>query len=146
MCAKRKIKEVEEVLNVPVQFGTVSITTTAHVGVKINRENLNIDAADELLCGRHLTGKLLAVPPGEDPAQQLAFDTGDRAEVAACFDVKRFSADPDFISAGLTFALAEIDVKVLSCLAKKSGRLVVTTVADMPDGEEESEHSEQADE
>lgn len=135
--ATRKPKSV---LDVPVQFGGVSIgEDTGRVAVKIDREQLNIDAADEMFCGRRLTGRIVVVPSGVDPDQQEMFDDNDRHELKSTFDVKRFGASRKEFCAGLTFALSEIDVGELGHFAKRSGRLIVAAVAELPDGKDDVE-------
>jgi hypothetical protein len=124
------------VLDVPVNFGDVSIGDgTARIGVRIDRSLLNIDAADELLCGRRLNGRLLVTPPG-DANSQTYIDpevSGDlKHELESTFDVKRFSASPKNITAGLTFSLQEVEVSELSHFAKRGGRLVVASIAEIP--------------
>ena len=126
----------KSVLDVPVNFGDVSIGDgTARIGVRIDRSLLNIDAADELLCGRRLSGRLLVLPPG-DASNQTYIDPvvgGDlKHELESTFDVKRFSASPKNITAGLTFSLQEVEVSELSHFAKRGGRLVVAGIEEIP--------------
>ena len=137
--AKRKKSYV---LDVAVEFSGVSIGDgTASVGVSIDREVLNIDAADETLCGRRLTGEIAVVPRGVDPDQQAMFDNGQHS-VAGTFDTKKFSASPKAITARLTFNLADIEVTELACFAKRSGQLRVEGVEDL--AEQEPEETPQA--
>lgn len=124
------------VLDVAVNFGDVSIGDgTARIGVPIDRSLLNIDAADELLCGRRLDGRLLVIPPG-DASNQTYIDpelSGElRHELTSTFDVKRFSVSPKNIAAGLTFSLQEVEVSELSHFAKRGGRLVVAGIEEIP--------------
>ena len=135
MAKKKATKEAtREVLNVPVQFSNVSIgDQVARIGVAIDRDNLNIDAADECLCGRRLTGLVIVLPPGEDAAQMTMIDKGDRHEISGSFDVKGFSANRKRIAAGLTFPMAEIPIEQLGHFAKKSGRLIVHELGEIPE-------------
>ena len=121
-----------------VQFGGVSIgEATARIGIRIDRELLNLDAADELFSGRRLTGAVMVVPDGESPDQQRLFDGDDKHEIESAFDVKGFRVAPKEIGCGLTFALAEIDVAELGHFAKRSGVLQIDEVAALPEPEEE---------
>lgn len=124
------------VLDVPVNFGDVSIGDgTARIGVRIDRSLLNIDAADKLLCGRRLNGRLLVTPPGDANGQTyIDPEVGGelKHELESTFDVKRFSASPKNITAGLTFSLQEVEVSELSYFAKRGGRLVVASIAEIP--------------
>lgn len=134
--ATARIGRGSAVLDVPVNFGDVSIGDgTARIGVRIDRSLLNIDAADELLCGRRLNGRLLVTPPG-DANSQTYIDpevSGElKHELESTFDVKRFSASPKNITAGLTFSLQEVEVSELSHFAKRGGRLVVASIAAIP--------------
>jgi len=137
-------KAKSEVLNVAVQYGKVSIgEDTASISVAIDREAMNIVAADECLCGNRLIGRLLVMPKDEHPDQKQAFDKGNRFELAGVFDVKSFGVTRKRVSATLSFSLADIPTdKDLRKLAKKSGRLVVDLVGDLPDGEGEKEEED----
>ena len=131
------------VLSVAVDFETVSIGDgTARIGIKIDREHMNVVAADEAFCGRRLSGRIVAMPKDEDPDQQHMFD-GEKHELSGFFDVKRFGASPKAITAGLTFALAEIDVSELGHFAKRCGRLIIDSVGPLEvDGEPADEDEE----
>ena len=121
-----------------VQFGGVSIgEATARIGIRIERELLNLDAADELFSGRRLSGAVMVVPDGESPDQQRLFDGDDKHEIESTFDVKGFRVAPKEIGCGLTFALAEIDVAELGHFAKRSGVLQIDEVAALPEEEPE---------
>jgi hypothetical protein len=136
--AKRK---AEEVLNVRVDFGNIGIgDETARVGIRIDRENLDVNRADEVFCGRRLTGKIITVRDGDAPEQRELIDTGSQHELKGVFDVKQFSANRKRISTGLTFSLAEIDVSEIGHFAKRSGRLIVTSAEELPDGHDEENH------
>lgn len=128
-------------LSVPVEFGGVSIGDgTARLGLKIDRSNLNIDAADEALCGRRLKGRVVVLKDGEQ-ANQTTFLDGVRHEVESIFDVKRFGVAPRAITCGLTFSLAEIDVEALTHFAKRKGRFIVDEIGEIP-GDDENEDAE----
>jgi hypothetical protein len=133
-------------LSVPVEFGGVSIGDgTARLGLKIDRTNLNIDAADEALCGRRLKGRVVILKDGEN-VNQTTFLDGVRHEVSSIFDVKRFGVAPRNITCGLTFSLADIDVEALSHFAKQKGRFIVDEVSAIPDEDEDEEVEEEEDE
>lgn len=126
----------EVVLNLPVEFSGVAIGEgVARIGFRVRRENLNILAADESLCGRRLTGRAI-VTPGSDAANQTYIEgtaaADGKHEIEGTFDVKRFSVSTKFISAGLTFNLEEIDIKQLGHFSKRSGFLVVNDVGEIP--------------
>lgn len=131
-------------LDLPVAFGGVSIGDgTARLGIKIDRAALTIDKADASLCGRRLAGRVV-LGKGDSAQQELI---NDRQHcVASVFDVKRIGVAPKNISAGLTFSLEDIDVRELSIFAKKSGRLIVDTIAELPDEDEDGDDDDAADE
>ena len=58
-------------LEIDVQFGNVSIgAENARLGVKIDRGVMDLDKADECLCGKRLTGRIEVCPPGAQEGQQ----------------------------------------------------------------------------
>ena len=60
-------------------------------------------------------------------------------EIRSVFDVKRMGVSPKNITAGLTFALAEIDVSELGHFAKRDGWLTIENAVELEDSEEEDE-------
>ncbi len=131
--------ENKSMLDVAVAFGGVSIgDTTAKVGFSIDKEAMNIDVAEAVLCGKRLTGRLVALPNGEDPDQQaLPGMEETKHELKAAFDVKGYRSTPKKISSGATFVLSSIDVSDLGHFAKRSGRLIVSETAEIPEPEKE---------
>jgi hypothetical protein len=130
---KPETKTTTPCLDIPVSFGGVSIgDQTARIGVKISRECLNIDAADEALCGKRLVGKVVLGHNGDSAGQGKLFDGADH-EISGAFDVKRFSVGPKEITAGLTFSLGSIDLSELGHFAKQSGRMLVESILAIPD-------------
>lgn len=129
------------VLDIDVQFGNVSIgAENARLGVKIDRGNMDLDSADEMLCGKRLTGRIEVCPPGEQQGQQaLPGMKDERPHLDGTFDVKRFGVGASEISAGLTFSLGAIDVSELARFAKKNGRLIVTEAQYLPDDGEDDD-------
>ena len=136
----------QAVLDIPVSFNGVSIGDgTANIGVKIDRKHLDIMAADESLCGRRLSGRVIVIQNGDDPKQKMiAADM--KHELASTFDTKSFRVSPKYITTGLTFALGEIDIAQLGFFAKQSGQLIVNSIEELEtsteaeaDGDEEAE-------
>lgn len=123
----------EQVLNVPCSFGTVGFgKDTARIGIKVAREQLGLDQADELLCGMRLTGKLTA--DKSDPDQmQLPGMEGSHDSVAGTFDVKSISLKPDEIGFGATFSVASVDQHALIALRSRTGRIVISSAEELPD-------------
>lgn len=124
-------------LSVLVQFGGVSISQeTAKVGVSIERSTLDLLDADQYLCGKRLVGKIILGRRDDADGQAKLIEDTD-FEVGGAFDVKRFGVSPTKLSAGLTFALASIDVRELARFAKGAGRMVVDEIQELPDDEED---------
>ena len=82
-------------LDIDVQFGNVSIgAENARLGVKIDRGNMDLDSADEMLCGKRLTGRIEVCPPGEQQGQQaLPGMKDERPHLDGTFDVNRSDAE-----------------------------------------------------
>jgi hypothetical protein len=136
-------KQETNVLNVAVDFEGVSIGDgTGRVGIKIDREHMSVVAADAALCGRRLTGRIVAVPKDVDPDQKHMFED-QRHELSGAFEVKRFSVSPKVITAGLTFALPEIDISEMAHFAKRSGRLIIDSIAMLEQEEEAAADDDQ---
>lgn len=123
----------EQVLNVPCTFGTVGFgKDTARIGIKVERSQLPLESADELLCGMRLTGKLTA--DVADPDQkQLPGMEGSHDSVAGTFDVKSISLKPDEIGFGATFSVASVDQHALIALRSRTGRIVISSAEELPD-------------
>ena len=123
---------MESVLDIPVEFGGVSIgEATARLGIRFDRNVCNINAADDVFCGHRLSGRVILGRNGDQPGQQTLVEDLDHY-VDAVFDVKRISVSPQKISTGLTFSLNDVAIQELAKLSKGSGRLVVNTVAELP--------------
>jgi|GEM_PF-5887383 len=141
---QRKKRGKKPVLQAPVNFGGVSIgDETARIGFKINREHMNLSKADDCLCGRRLTGRIVVTPNGEDPNQQpLPGMEEIHHEVATVFDVKRFSTTRKQISGSAVMQLSAVDVSELGHFAKKQGVLVADIVGDLEDSESDDDEED----
>lgn len=137
---------MESVLDIPVQFGGVSIgEATARLGVKIDRSVCSINAADDIFCGHRLNGRVVLGGSDDQPGQTRFLDTDDYVD--GVFDVKRFGANSKEISTGLTFSLRDVDVAELAKFSKGSGRLIVNNVGELPEDSkaDDDEGSEEID-
>lgn len=118
--------------SIAVAFGNVNIgDKTCRLGFTVPRDVLSIGMADDSLCDRRLTGRIVARSTGGSDQQSLPGVDADTT-ITGTFDVKGFSVTRKTISAGLTFALASIDVESLAHFAKRSGQVIITEVADLP--------------
>ena len=123
-------------LDAAVDFSTVSIgDETASIGVRISRDTLDVDEALHLLCGKRLDVRLVA--GDESAGQEQLFENA----LTGSADVKRIGIDPKRFSARLTFAVQSVDVPHLGGLAKRTGRIRILGVAEIPerDGKGEGE-------
>jgi len=126
-----------KVLDLSCSFQNLSLgDKTARIGVLVDRKELSLSAADKQICGRRLTGRLLAVPAGDNGDQDRLFD--DARDLDGIFDVKRFGVSDKEITFGLTFALKDLDVATLAHFAQRSGKLMIDNVADIPEEEKKT--------
>lgn len=138
--SKKKPPANSSVLDVPVEFGGLSIgDVTARIGVRIDREHMNIVAADECFTGKRLS---VVVSLGSSDPEQKELFQGRTFDVTGSVDVKRLGVTADQFSAGLTFNLESIDVATIAKFSKGKGRLKVFEVAALPDDHATEEHSD----
>lgn len=128
-------------LQVACEFGGVSLggDGAARIGIKVSRDVMTLEQADNYLCGKRLSGKITA-SSGDDPNQKTIADDIDE-QLEATFDVKRISASPSEIGASLTLVLDDQDVSAFAHFAKRSGWLTVdrVEVIEVDDAEQETE-------
>jgi hypothetical protein len=132
--AKKKTEEL--VLELDVKYGNVNIgIDTCRLGITIERAKLTISQADKSLCGKRLVGTILArageAQSGQDSIPGIDADVS----IEAAFDVKSFGVTRQSISAGLTFALASVNVETLSHFAGRQGTFSVTGIGEIPEAE-----------
>lgn len=133
------------VIDIPVDFQGVSLgQDTARLGVKINRDHMGLDKADDAFSGHRLAGKVI-LGDRYDPDQTKFIEDVD-VVIETAFDVKRFSVTDSYFSIGLTFSKRDIEVHDLAEFAKKSGRLVVFDIGAIPEDEDGSDDEPEIDE
>lgn len=122
----------EPVLNVPCEFGGVSIgDTSARLGVRVPRGFLNIVAADECLVGHRLDVIVKLNREGVDPKQLSLLDDIEDS-ITGSADVKRIGVNAESISFGLTFSLPDIDISELARFSKGTGAIQINNVSELP--------------
>lgn len=122
-----------------VELGTVGIgEDTARIGVKVSKEQCNIDAAEEMFCGKRLSIRLEMQLPGEAEGQGVLFD-GAKPSITASVKVRRWSSGPKAVTFGLTFDLTSCDVNALAHFAKRNATLYVNSVDGVLDEHEAGE-------
>lgn len=139
-------KKEPDVLDLIVAFGNVSAgDKTARIGASMDRSLMTLPKADMTFCERRLTAVLIIKCNGDHPDQgTLDGMKQDDIELESVFDVKRLAFTRDDISFGLTAALGGFDVGKLAKFAKRTGRLIVNNVTDIPEEEraKKDEHKE----
>lgn len=118
-----------QALDVPVSFGNVSIGDgSVSIPIKIDREHLNPETADGLLCGCRAKAEIRAGGQATDPEQQVMFEDMDHQQ-AGIFEIKGYSVKKKAISATLNILLSDVEIKQLGYFAKHDGRLRIESVA-----------------
>lgn len=118
-------------LDIGVEFGGVSIgQSTAKLSMKISRESININDADNSFCARRLTGKIKLGGRNDSAGQATMFET--ESVIEGTFDIHRFGVTKESYTTGATFKLKEIDIGELAKFSKGSGRLLVESIGEIP--------------
>ena len=135
-------------LSVPTKWGGVPIgDDTVSVGANVDRDNLNLEAADLFVCGRRLNVRLVQHASGDDPNQKYIAGAEAGSEVRGVADCKKFGTTPKEITTRFTFALEEVDLDSLAHFAKRPGTIQVLGVEDLTAGNAgDQEDEEEADE
>ncbi len=141
-------KKVEAILTLAVQYGNVTVgDETISVGVKTERKNISLSAADKHLIGKRLIG-CVTCRPGNGNADQKSLMDAD-VEVAAAFDVNGIHVTRKKLSFGLSFARSSVDMTTITDFAKRSGDLIITEIGEIPKEEKkvvEEDDDEEEDE
>jgi len=118
--------------DLPVEFGNVSIgQAAASIGVAIDPASVTVARAHELFNGKRATVKIVQAPKGETPGQKR-LDGVEALEVIGVVDIRGYRMSPKVISARLTFTIEGLDLGALAHFSKRSGRLQVMQVQEIP--------------
>jgi hypothetical protein len=132
----------------PAKFGSSKANfgdKTGSLPVFIAREHLELEQADECLCGRKLDVRLEVL--GSDTPGQQRIEGLEGDEMTAVATVKKFSVGPKGYASTLQFDLNLIDEEKLKSLAKRQGQVSVLSVEELlGDDEEEEQESEEEEE
>ena len=119
--------------DLPVMFGGLSIGDAfARLGVRVDRESIDLTTADEIWCGHRLTGSLVLGGHDDQGGQQKLVDDLEQ-KIEGVFDVKRYSVSTTDIAASLSLSLIGLDIAELAKFTKNSGRLQITGIDLIPD-------------
>lgn len=110
---------------------------TRKISIKIKRENLSIETADELFSGKRLTVDLEAHKPDDLDGQQELFEGTMPAIGGKVCDVKAFRTTRDVFACGLVFGIDSMDAETFEAFQKKSATLRVTGTEEIPEDPEE---------
>ena len=95
---------------IPVAYRDITIgCRCAKLPIVIWRDDLAVDAADASLCGRRLTGRIVARPEGVAARQGVLFGADDDTTLAGVFMCRGFRVSATRISATLLIPLDGID-------------------------------------
>lgn len=125
-----------------IEWGGLSIgDSTARLGLKIERNRINLDEADELFCGTRCAVQIENVLPDPKQAQLPGMEGHQIVLVEALVDIKSFNVTPKLLSTGLTFNLETVHPELLAKFPKRRGRLFIKHQADLADeaGDEDDE-------
>lgn len=115
----------------PVEFSGVGIgETSARIGVTLSRDDMDIDVADDLLCGRRIKGKIEAHKKGGDSEGQ-GYLKNVRPSITAVFECKSFRTGPSKIGASLNFALNDLTGDDLRHFANRNGNLYIESAEEL---------------
>lgn len=137
--APKQLEKEQLLLDIPVVYGGVSIgDKTARLGIRIDRGDMDIAKADELLVDRRLSGRVVLGHSDESAEQTRLFEDVDHQVSGSC-DVKGFRVGSTAFATALTFSLKDIEISELAKFSKGRGRLAVTGSREIPDGEDGDE-------
>ena len=137
--AKKKPKSRDGLIDLIVSFANVNIGDgSARIGITTARardtDSLSLAVADKNLCERRLTGCIIVKENGDHPEQgTLGGMEPEEIELESIFEVKSITFKKDHIGFGLNFSLGDIDVGQLAKFAKRTGRLIILEVGDIPE-------------
>lgn len=124
---------------IPCHFTSVGLQLESRkIGVRIDRQRLSVETADELFAGRRLTGTVEVTIDGEDQ-NQLPLINGVLSSVEASFDVKSFTTRREHYSCGLVFAIDDVSPETLVGFLNRSGKITVDANEDIPEPEKDNE-------
>jgi hypothetical protein len=130
-----------------VEFGTISITDTkARIACKLYR--LDLDELhqcpkcrgvrlDHLLLHKRLTATLEGQPRGIGHNGRPLPGINDLLHIDWVWDSKGYSSQEEHISFSLSAQLEGLEVETLALFAKRTGKIAITSVEEMPEDPDE---------
>jgi hypothetical protein len=118
--------------SVDVEFGNVSNgDETARVGIKIDRDEIELDDCETYFCGRRVEAELYARITSQQSLEGMESDQPTEVMIRAQFDINGYRVSPKAVTAGLTVPLNVVDRSMFGWLARRNGTLRCTHVADL---------------
>lgn len=127
---------MDEVTNLPVHYSNVTLQKErARIGVKINRNDLELATADALFCNAQLDVTLRCDPnaKGDAEGQQTMEDFSLTVSLIA--ETKRYSVGAGVIAVSLSTPKSALDIGLLSQFAAARGIMECRRIGDA-DGED----------
>lgn len=138
-----KTKKSDAVLTLPVKYGKVSIgEAIASVPITMQLSDLSLNSAYKQLCGKRITGQIMARSGGAQ-AKQASLMEGSDLEIEGAFDIKSFSFNKKKISTTISFSLESISIEDLAHFAKREGILTATGIDEIPEKDDEDDDDEE---
>lgn len=131
---------MDGVIKLPVDFSNVTLQKErARIGVKINRSDLPLAAADALFCNAQLDVTLRCDPnaKGDADGQQTMEDF--TLTVSLIAETKRYSVGADVISVSLSTPKTALDTGLLGQFAAAKGVMECKRIGDARKDEEPEE-------
>jgi hypothetical protein len=123
-------------------FGRVGLgDVTGSIPVKFSRGNLELEVADEVLCGRRLDVHMVAFAKGENP-EQKRLSGMERHEVSLQCDITGYKVTPKAISASMKFNMESVEEVALKHFAMRDGVLTIKNVGELVSDDEPEEDDE----
>jgi hypothetical protein len=130
------------VLELPVRFGGVTFDSSASVQLVFDKADLSPAKCEKLFCARRLDVKAKAARDGEDSGQQHFEGMDAVSEVEGSADAHSYSSTSEAWKTRLYFNLNDVDIELFFALRKKSGRLLIRGVGEIPEEEQNDDSGE----
>lgn len=141
-----KAKRSSKAKKLSVVFSNVTLQKEkARIGVKINRDDLELGAADALFCNAQLEVTLTCDPNSRGDVDGQQTMKGFILTVSLIAETKRYSVGSDVIAVSLSTPKSALDIKLLSQFAAAKGMMKCKRIGNAaaigkdeePEGEQE---------
>jgi hypothetical protein len=130
-------------LDLPCQFSNVNVgDEIASLSITVPRTALTISQADSKVCGKRLTGHILARGGGGQADQASLPGADNDVEIPGQFDVKSVTFTRKNVKFKLSFSIGSIDIGDLAHFAKREGRCVINVITALPERKTKKDQDE----